>query len=114
MRVLTEADPAHAELAVVRAGAAADFAAVVRAHAELRRALRLLDQRGLGHYRVAPVVPAGFCSGKPIWVRNSVASSSFLAVVTMTMSMPRALSTLSKSISGNTSCSRRPRLKMPP
>src|ERR1700737_4873087 len=112
MRVLAEADPAHAELAVVRAGAATDFAAVVRAHAELRRALRLLDQRGLGHYRVAPAaaVAAGFCSGSPIWVRNSVASSSLRAVVTMTMSMPRALSTLSKSISGNTSCSRRPRL----
>src|SRR3979411_3355829 len=107
MRVLAEANAAHAELAVVRAGAAADFAAVVRANAELRRALRLLDQRGLGHYFVAP---AGFCSGSPIWVRNSVASSAFLVFVTMTMSIPRALSTLSKSISGNTSCSRRPGL----
>ena len=43
-------------------------------------------------------------------MRNSDASSSDFAVVTIVMSMPRALSTLSKLISGKTNCSRRPRL----
>jgi hypothetical protein len=36
-----------------------------------------------------------FCSGKPIAVKNSEASSSVLAVVTMVISIPRVLSILS-------------------
>ena len=78
-----------AEPTVVAARAAARQAPVVLAGAELRRALRLLDHRGLGH--LLPLL----LQRKSMLVRNSVASSSFLAVVTMTMSIPRILSTLS-------------------
>src|SRR2546428_1502392 len=50
---LAEADPAEAELAHVRARAAADLAAVVSPHLELRRAVRFVDQALLCH--IAPL-----------------------------------------------------------
>ena len=50
-----------------------------------------------------------FAKGAPISVSSSLASASVLAVVTKQMSIPRILSTLSYSISGNISCSFRPR-----
>jgi len=52
--------------------------------------------------------PNYLANGAPINVSNSFASSSFVAVVTNAMSIPRIFSTLSYSISGNMSCSRRP------
>ena len=120
VRVLAEADAAHGKLAQVAARAAADAAAVVprTANFGLRFDLTiklvlaitwtpLFVLRGADQARVGRLA---LCSGSPIASRNAVASSSFLAVVTITMSMPRALSTLSKLISGNTSCSRRPML----
>src|SRR5262245_5792279 len=48
-RALAQADAADAELAVHRARTAADAAAAVSAHLELRHALGLDDQAGLGH-----------------------------------------------------------------
>src|SRR5216683_2249264 len=48
-RALAEADPAEAELPHVAAWAAADLAAVVALHLELRRALRLEDEALLCH-----------------------------------------------------------------
>ena len=50
-----------------------------------------------------------FAKGAPISVSSSRASSSVFAVVTNAISIPRILSTLSYSISGNISCSLRPR-----
>src|SRR5689334_24720186 len=50
-RALAQADAADAELAVHRPGPAADAAAAVAAHLELRHALGLDDQTGLGHGR---------------------------------------------------------------
>ena len=44
----------------------------------------------------------------PRCARSAFASSSVRAVVTMVMSMPRTLSTLSYTISGKISCSREP------
>src|SRR5437773_7920633 len=46
---LAEADPAQAELAHIRARAAADLAAVVTPHLELRRAVRFVDEALLCH-----------------------------------------------------------------
>src|SRR5262245_28136484 len=97
-RELAEADAAQLELPQVSPRAAAQLAAVVDARLELHRALRLHDQRGLGH---------DYCSlnGTPRWARSALASSSVRAEVTMTMSMPRTLSTLSYVISGKMTCS---------
>ena len=49
--------------------------------------------------------PPYFANGIPNCVNNSLASSSVLAVVTMMISIPLTLSTLSYSISGKISCS---------
>ena len=99
MGVLPEANPAQGKLAQIAARTPADFAAIVPAHRELRRAPRLNDQTRLCHYSsylCGPVVlDAAFCNGKPIATKNSEASSSVLAVVTIVTSMPRVLSTLS-------------------
>src|SRR5262249_29428088 len=73
-----------------------------------RGAAGVLFYRGLLCHRLCDSAGGQFWKGisKP---RNSAfASASVLAVVTMTMSMPRTASTLSYSISGKTSCSRSP------
>src|SRR5579871_1895766 len=98
VRVLPKADAAHRKLAQIAARPPADPAPVVAAHLELRRATRLDDQTGLCHscyLRFPGGAGAGFCSGRPIAVKNSEASSSVLALVTIVTSMPRVLSTLS-------------------
>src|SRR6266568_8812071 len=79
---LPQTDPTEAELAVVRARAAASFATVVFPGRELRRPLLLFDQTLLRHaYSVL--------NGKPSAFSNARASSSVRAVVTMVMCMPR-------------------------
>src|SRR5262245_34758458 len=86
---LTEAQATHLELAEIAAGPTAQLAPVIAPRAELGRRLRLHDERGLGH---------GSChslNGMPRPARSARASSSVGAVVTMMMSMPRTLSTLS-------------------
>src|SRR5580658_232365 len=99
MGVLPEADPAHGKLAQIAARTPAGFAAIMPAHCELWRAPRFNDQTRLCHYSsylCGPMVlEAVFCNGKPIATKNSEASSSVLAVVTIVTSMPRVLSTLS-------------------
>src|ERR1700679_612935 len=99
MSILAEAYPAHGKLAQIAARPPAGFAAIVPAHRELWRAPRLNDQTRLCHYSsylCGPVgVEAAFCNGKPIATKNSEASSSVLAVVTIVTSIPRVLSTLS-------------------
>src|SRR5262245_24458257 len=86
---LTEAQATHLELAEIAAGSTAQLAPVIGPRAELGGRLRLHDERGLGH---------GSChslNGMPRPARSARASSSVGAVVTMMMSMPRTLSTLS-------------------
>src|SRR5882757_4326844 len=64
----------------------------------------LLDRTLLGHLVLRPQ----FTNGKSKPRRSALASASVFAVVQMMMSMPRTMSTLSYSISGNTICSLRP------
>src|SRR5688572_12955194 len=109
-----EADAAEPELAVHRLRPAAATAAGVGPHLELRLALRLLDQCLLRHYFFLPlccwgplrfflggwIKPSGPSSparrnGKPNASRKALPSSLVPAVVTMVMSMPRVVSTLS-------------------
>src|SRR5690242_6639629 len=91
MRALAETDAAQAELPQVTPRAAAQLATVVRAHLELGLELGFLDQTRLRHQAAAP----SRRSGIPISSMNATACSSLRAVVTMTMSMPRTISTLS-------------------
>src|SRR5215203_5251769 len=110
---LPEADPAQAELAEDGVGATAPLAAGVPTDRELRLAGRLVDQSLLGHGCLLPaqrmVVTTGWpAKGKPSWRSSSRPSSSFVAVVTRVMSMPRCRSILSTSISRNIDCSLRP------
>src|SRR5438093_2454769 len=98
---LAETDPAQPELPHVRPGTAADATAVVRLHLELWLRQRLQDVRLLRHY-------ADRLNGMPRSCNRRRPSSSVRAVVTRVISMPRKRSILSYSISGNTSCSRRP------
>src|SRR3954452_5966243 len=112
---LPQADPAQAELAEDRVGTTAPLAAGVPADRELRLAGRLVDQSLLGHGCLLPaqrmVVTTGWpAKGKPSWRRSSRPSSSFVAVVTSVMSMPRCRSILSTSISRNIDCSLRPKV----
>src|SRR5262249_34528775 len=100
---LPEADPARLELPQVSPGPATELAPVIGARLELRRCVLLHDQRRLGHRHDSR-------NGKPTWVSNAFASSSVCAVVTIVMSMPRTLSTLSYTISGKITCSRSPML----
>jgi len=102
---LAEADTADAVLTKISMGTAADLAAVMLTGGELLRSCTLKDHRFLCHF----LYPPYFAKGAPIRVRSSFASSSVFAVVTNAMSIPRILSTLSYSISGNISCSLRPR-----
>src|SRR5580704_5931095 len=85
---LTETDPAHAELAHVGARATAHAAAVVRLRGVASGAVRLGDQRLLGHRQF-------FLKGMPSPVRSERPSASVRAVVTMQTSSPRSLSILS-------------------
>src|SRR5262249_54095074 len=86
---LPEADSAQCEAAHVRARPAADGAAVVGPDAELGLALRLRDQRFLGHGLPYPA------KGMPRSSSRRFDSSSDFAVVTMLISSPRRRSTLS-------------------
>src|SRR5215216_6444314 len=115
VRHLPQADPAQAELAEDRVRATAALAAGVAANLELRLAVRLLDQSLLGHWFLLPaqrmVVTTGTpAKGKPRWRSSSRPSSSFVAVVTSVMSMPRCRSIRSTSISRNIDCSLRPKV----
>src|SRR3954471_10030522 len=96
-----DADAAEPERAEDRARTAAAVAPGVAAHRELRLLVGLLDQGLLGHYAFS-------LNGKPSARRSARPSSSWAAVVTTVMSMPRARSTLSTSISWNIDCSLRP------
>ena len=87
---LPEADTANAEIAQVSVGSAADLAAVVVTGGELAAALLLQDHRFLSH-----TLPPYLENGAPSRVSSSRASSSVVAVVVNTMSMPRILSILS-------------------
>src|SRR6188474_527395 len=109
-RTLPEADPAQGEPPHEGARPAAHGAAVVRLHLVLRGPSGLGDHRLLGHWFSLPAYEA---KGMPRSSRSFFDSSSVFAVVTMLISSPRRRSTLSYSISGNASCSRIPRLKLP-
>ena len=100
-----EADTADPVLTEISMGATTEFAPVVGTGGELRGSLLLQNHRFLSH--VSSSFPY-FANGAPIRASSSLASSSVLAVVTNTISIPRILSTLSYSISGKISCSRRP------
>src|SRR5947209_14750429 len=85
---LSQADAAEAELTVVGPGPSAPLASVVLARRELRGPLLLLDETFLRHaYSVL--------KGKPSALSSARASSSFRAVVTTVMCMPRTLPTWS-------------------
>src|SRR5499427_8260922 len=102
---LAEAEAAELELSDEAARTPAQLAAVVDAGLELGglvQALRLHDERGLGHAYDS-------LKGTPRWPRSDLASSSVWAEVTMITSMPRTLSTLSNTTSGKITCSLRPR-----
>ena len=102
---LTEADAADAVLAEVGVRPSANLAAVILPARKLLRSA-LLNLHGCFGQSVFLLYLA---KGAPIRVSSSRASSSVLAVVTKAMSMPRIWSTLSYSISGKMSCSRRPK-----
>src|SRR6185436_15470689 len=109
-RTLPEADPAQGEPPHEGARPATHGAAVVRLHLVLRGPSGLGDHRLLGHWFSLSAYEA---KGMPRSSRSFFDSSSVFAVVTMLISSPRRRSTLSYSISGNASCSRSPRLKLP-
>src|ERR1700712_2496442 len=103
VRHLAQADPAQAELLVHRMRPAAAVAAGVAAHLELRLALGLHDQRGLGHAQFS-------LKGKPSCLSSARPWSSVVAVVTTVISMPRGRSIRSMSISWNIDCSLSPKV----
>src|SRR5262245_23916957 len=86
---LPEAQTAELELPQVAARASTQLTAAIGATGELRGALRLHDERGLGHSGASSL------NGMPRCVRSALASSSVRAVVTMLTSIPRTLSILS-------------------
>src|SRR5688500_17417125 len=87
---LSQADAAEPELAVHRLRATATAAPCVGAHLELGLALLLVDQCLLCHY----CCPSRL-NGKPKASSKARPSASVRAVVTMVMSIPRGVSTLS-------------------
>src|SRR5581483_5052228 len=98
-----QADTAEAELAVHRVRTAALLAPGVAPHLELGLAVGLVDQSGLRHDHAS-------LKGKPSSLSSVRPSSSFFAVVTTVMSMPRTRSIRSWSISWNIDCSVRPKV----
>src|SRR5438309_9769616 len=88
---LAETDAAEPELAVHRTRPAAAPATRVRPHLELGLALLLLDERLLGHQ----LCSSARRKGNPKAASRARPSSSVRPVVTMVMSMPRIVSTLS-------------------
>src|SRR5690606_35905377 len=103
---LPEAHAAQPELPVDGTRTAAARASSVRAHLELRLPRRLGDQRLLRHALLAQLS----LKGKPRSLSSARPSSSFFAVVTIVMSMPRWRSTLSGSTSWNMTCSVSPKV----
>src|SRR5205085_7291172 len=101
MRHLAQADPAQAELLVDRLRTPATLATGVAAHLELRLRRRLVPQSRLRHQLFS-------LNGKPSARRSARPSSSFCAVVTTVMSIPRGRSIESGSISWTIDCSRKP------
>src|SRR3954447_27069230 len=91
VRHLPDADAAQPEVAVHRTRAAAAAAPRVATHLELGLAHLLLDECLLGHYDCCP----SRRNGKPKASSRALPSASVRAVVTMVMSIPRGLSTLS-------------------
>ena len=103
---LSEADTADTVLTHIRMRTAAELAAGVLSGGILLLFLLLKYHSFLCHnYLSSP----SLAKGAPSIVSRSLASASVFAVVTNTMSIPRILSILSYSISGNISCSLRPR-----
>src|SRR6185295_2292120 len=100
-----QAEPAHAEAAEERPRTAAQRASVVCAHLELRGARGLHHEARFGHL-------LSFLSqarnGIPSARSRALPSASDRAVVQITTVRPLILSTLSRLISGNMTCSRRP------
>ena len=101
VRHLAEADAAQAELAVDRVRPAAALAPGVAANRKLRLAAALF-------FRAVFAMVTFSLNGKPSCLSSARPSSSFFAVVTTVMSMPRTRSILSWSISWNIDCSVRP------
>src|ERR1700742_2149957 len=101
-----EAHAAEAELAVHGPRPSASGAAGVDAPRKLRLAVRLDDQRRLPHCHPS-------LKGKPRRRSSERPSSSLVAVVTNVMSMPRARSTRSGSISRDLGCSLGPNVLLP-
>jgi hypothetical protein len=102
---MPEANATNPELANVSPGPPTDPAPVMLLHAELGRMLPLLDLALLG--QSDPPLPYAL-NGMPISFKRRLPSASVFAVVTMLISKPRTLSTLSYSISGKISCSFNP------
>src|SRR4051794_5654461 len=100
---LAQADPAQAGLAVDGLGAAAALAAGVATDGELGLARRLHPQCSLRHGQFS-------LNGKPSCLSSARPCSSFVAVVTTVMSMPRGRSMRSWLISWNMTCSVRPKV----
>src|SRR5574338_1112482 len=88
---VAQADPAELELAVHRVRTAALLATRVGPDLELGLAVGLVDESLLGH--------GGYCpsrlNGKPKASSRALPSALVRGVVTMVMSMPRVVSTLS-------------------
>src|SRR3954452_13216304 len=103
---LAEADPAQAELLVDRVRSPTALAARVAPHLELGGAVGLVDEGLLSHGQFS-------LKGKPSCLSSARPSSTFVAVVTTVMSMPRTRSMESMSISWNIDCSVRPTVELP-
>ena len=99
---LTETDATYPKAPHKAPRAPAPVAAIVLPDLELRSSIRLHNQCFLGHTRL--LIYWGL-NGTPSPFSNSYPSSSVFAVVTSVISIPRILSILSKSISGNMICS---------
>src|SRR3954470_13196797 len=109
---LPQADPAQAELAVDRLGPAAALAPRVAADRELGLASGLDLECSLRHVSCLPYKSFQLRSAKgiPSCLSSARPSSSFVAVVTTVMSMPRDRSMRSWSISWNMTCSVSPKV----
>src|SRR6266508_5093826 len=111
VRHLPQADPAEPELAEHGLRPAAALAAGVAPDGELRLAGLLDLQCSLRHVSVLLALHIHrSAKGNPRCLSRARPSSSFLAVVTTVMSMPRTRSILSWLISWNMTCSVRPKV----
>lgn len=98
----TEANTAKLEFAVNGMWTSTFFATSISLRRELRRAFVLSNHRFFSQFIC---LLNYFAKGIPRPLSNSRPSSSEFAVVTITISIPRTLSTSSKLISGKINCS---------